>query len=144
MTPTEYASAFAVALRDQEATVGKRVAVDPRSAHQPGTPDTLRLAHDLIDALRARPEVARVCVPEQPGPDLAPYCDPHDGKSTVRYAVSFSTPLAIARDTVEFSASFVRLETTAFSPAFAFGLHYRVARNKTSWVVVERRDTFIT
>jgi hypothetical protein len=53
-------------------------------------------------------------------------------------------PLAIARDTVEFSVSFVRLETTAFSPAFAFGLHYRVARNKTSWVVVERRDTFIT
>ena len=156
ISPAEYALAYSAAIRDQAETVGERVALDPRIAWPESSivrpadaPDTLRLGSDLIHALLARPEVAGVCVPEQLGAYLPAFCDVSGGTAgTVRYAVRFSTPYPVARDTVEFLVSFERvrrrLDTSWRALAIAYGVRYRVAQRDTVWVVVAKRRTFIT
>jgi hypothetical protein len=156
LSPAERAAALAVAIRDEAQTVGPRVAINPLAAWPEssligpaGRPDTVKIGRELFSSLLARPEVAGSCVPQQPGPDMASYCDvPDSDGEPVRYAVRFSEPEELGKDTVTFLVSFHRVrprsDTSSFAPGFAYGLRYRVARRGPAWVVLDRRETFIT
>jgi len=154
LAPAEIAAAYAAVLRDTSDVGAQRFALDPRTARpeslivqEADFVDTARLREDLVQALLSRPEIVGSCVPNQPGPDLAAYCDIPEAEP-IRMAVRFTEPKQFGPDTLEFAASFSRVrpssDTSAFNLGYAYGMAYRVARRGSAWVIVARRNTFET